>query len=204
MGGSSQTCCPHTAPCPSLPRCPEQEPRWERALGQAGHSTSAPGNPPVLRICPGICCPSLEQGSVQAQFPAEANLCRDPGGIRPPFPGGVSTILPGAGFQEVLSQPRSGLGAAAFCQRPWSEGSHGARPSSCGLSGITGSTRRAQGTILVHCAPLPMQRMPCLHGEGPSSSTKATANHQASGEASSPPLPRPPSLPRCTSRAQPW
>lgn len=200
MGGSSQTHCPHTAPCLSFPRCPEQEPCWERALGQAEHSTSAPGNLSVLRICPGICCPSQEQGSVQAHFLAEANLCRDPGRIRPPFPGAVSTTLPGAGLQEVLS----GVGAAVFCQRPWSEGSHGARPSSCGLSGITGSTRRAQGMTLVHCAPVPTQRMPCLHGEGPQSSTKSTGNHQAGGEASSLPLPRPPSLPHCTSRAQPW
>lgn len=185
MGGSSQTHCPHTAPCLSFPRCPEQEPCWERALGQAEHSTSAPGNLSVLRICPGICCPSQEQGSVQAHFLAEANLCHDPGRIRPPFPGAVSTILPGAGLQEVLS----GVGAAVFCQRPWSEGSHGARPSSCELSGITGSTRRAQGMILVHCAPVPMQRMPCLHGEGPHSSTKSTATTKLVGRL--PPCPSP-------------
>lgn len=124
MGSSSLPHHPHPAPCLSFPGCPEQELCWEKAPGRAEHGTSTPGILPVPRICPGTCHPSQGQGSVWAQIPARANPRHEPGRMRPPFPGVVSTVLPRAGLQEMLSETRSGEGTAGFCQRPWTEGSH--------------------------------------------------------------------------------
>lgn len=118
-GSSSWPHCPHpTQASASL----EQELCQEKAPGRAEHSASATGVLLALHICqhplpiPGTGrCPGSSPSRSRPQIPT-----RSQGRTRQPFPGGVSTMLPEAGLQEMLSETHSGAGTAGLC---WTTGS---------------------------------------------------------------------------------